>query len=71
MGVCIPEMNLSVLSAGNKLLHGGMDVQAPQLICVTLERILLNTPHTNMLLCVCVCVYVPAQSELRYQGTWL
>lgn len=56
MGVCIPEMNLSVLSAGNKLLHGGMDVQAPQLICVTLERILLNTPHTNMLLCVCVCV---------------
>lgn len=39
MGVCIPEMNLSVLRAGNKLLHGGMDVQTPQLICVTLKHI--------------------------------
>lgn len=36
VGVGIPEVNLFVLWAGNKLLHGGMDVQTPQLIGVTL-----------------------------------
>lgn len=36
MGVGVPEVNLFVLGAGDELLHGGMNIQAPQLICVTL-----------------------------------
>lgn len=38
MGVGVPEVDLSVLGAGDELLHGGMDVQTPQLICVTLKH---------------------------------
>lgn len=37
MGVGVPEVNLLVLGAGDELLHGGMDVQTPQLIGVTLH----------------------------------
>lgn len=37
----VPEVNLFVLGAGDKLLHGEMDVQTPQLICVALKRRLL------------------------------
>lgn len=39
MGVGVPEVNLFVLGAGDKLLHGGVDIQTPQLICVTLQHI--------------------------------
>lgn len=38
MGVGVPEMDLSVLGAGDKLLHGWVDVQTPQLIRVTLKH---------------------------------
>ena len=38
MGVGVPEVNLSVLGAGDKLLHGGVDVQPPQLVSVTLKH---------------------------------
>ncbi|KAF3847355.1 hypothetical protein F7725_020383, partial [Dissostichus mawsoni] len=34
MGVGVPEVNLFVLRAGDKLLHGGVDVQTPQLVLV-------------------------------------
>lgn len=36
MGVGVPQVNLFVLRAGDKLLHGGVDIQTPQFICVTL-----------------------------------
>lgn len=36
MGVGVPEVNLFVLGAGDELLHGGVGVQTPQLIRVTL-----------------------------------
>lgn len=45
MGVGVPEVNLSVLGAGDKLLHGGMDVQTPQLICVPLKQASVLAPH--------------------------
>lgn len=76
MGDGVPQVNLSVLGAGDKLLHGGMDVQTPQLIRVTLKRILFTKPDTDLgfqtklcaspkpetcKFCVCVCVCIPAQ----------
>lgn len=39
MGDGVPEVNQFVLAAGDKLLHGRMDVQTPQLIRVTLQHI--------------------------------
>ena len=47
MGVGVPEVNLPVLGAGDKLLHGGMDVQTPQLICVPLKQASVLAPHTH------------------------
>lgn len=29
MGAGVPEVNLSILGAGDELLHGGMDIQTP------------------------------------------
>lgn len=37
MGAGVPQVNLFVLGAGDKLLHGRMDIETPQLICVTLR----------------------------------
>lgn len=56
MGVCIPEVDLLVLRAGNKLLHGGMDVQTPQLIRVTLKHA-YSLIYLTITLCVRVCIY--------------
>lgn len=36
MGAGVPQVNLFVEGARDKLLHAGMDIETPQLICVTL-----------------------------------
>lgn len=52
VGVGIPNVDLLILGTGDKLLHWGMNVQTPQLICMTLWQITTNSrpPELNHLL---------------------
>lgn len=82
MGAGVPQVNLFVLGAGDKLLHGRMDIETPQLICVTLRVYIkikkylfffpveLYQQFTNMLSFFSVAP-VPARWESECRGKQL